>query len=251
MQFRLLLTGENNASKNMAIDEAIMRECPHTGLPTVRLYSWSPSAVSIGYFQGIEEEVDLNKCKQLGIDVVRRITGGGAVFHDKELTYSFVCREESGIVPKKILESYAKICNSLVLGLEELGLKANFAPLNDIVVNGKKISGSAQTRRNGVVLQHGTVLIKVDVEKMFSLLKVPNEKLRGKIIESVKQRVTSLESATGREVYFKEVEEAMHKGFSENFNAQLAKGSLTIEEKALAEKIETERFSSKQWNYLR
>jgi lipoate-protein ligase A len=250
-QFRLLLTGDNPAAKNMAIDEAIMRECSHTGMPTVRLYSWKPAAVSIGYFQAIEEEVDLQRCKQLEIDVVRRITGGGAVFHDAELTYSFACREDSGILPKNILESYSQICNSLVLGLEQLGLTSRFVALNDVVVNNKKISGSAQTRRNGIVLQHGTILIKVDVEKMFSLLKVPDEKIRDKIIQNVKQRVTSIEEQTGREIYFQEVAEAITNGFSENFNAELAKGRLSIEESVLAEKIEKERFSAKEWNYLR
>ncbi len=251
MKFRLLETGENPAAKNMAIDEAIMRECPHFGMPTLRFFAWKPAAVSIGYFQSLEQEVDLAKCKQLGIDIVRRITGGGAVFHDAELTYSFTCTEDSAIVPKNILESYALICNSLVLGFGELGLNASFVPLNDIVVNGKKISGSAQTRRNGVVLQHGTVLIRVDVEKMFSVLKVPDEKLKDKMIENVKQRVTSVEQEAGREVYFREVADAVRKGFAENFKAEIEKGSLALEEKALAEKIEKERFASSSWNYLR
>ncbi len=251
MQFRLLETGENKAAKNMAIDEAIMRECPRLGMPTVRFYCWLPPAISIGYFQSIADEVDLQRCKQLGVDVVRRITGGGAVFHDRELTYSFVCTEQSAVVPKNILQSYQKICNSLVIGFKELGLEARFAPLNDIIVNGRKISGNAQTRRNGVVLQHGTVLVKVDVEKMFSLLRVPDEKLRGKMIESVKQRVTSIEQQLGKEVYFQEVADAMRTGFERNFNAELAKGALSIGEKALAEKIEKERFAAKEWNYLR
>ncbi len=251
MKFRLLETGENPAAKNMAIDEAIMREYPHFGRPTLRFFAWKPAAVSIGYFQSLEQEVDLAKCKQLGMDIVRRITGGGAVFHEAELTYSFTCSEDSGIVPKNILESYALICNSLVLGFRELGLNAGFVPLNDIVVNGKKISGSAQTRRNGVVLQHGTILIKVDVEKMFSLLKVPDEKLKGKMIENVKQRVTSVEEQAGREIYFQEVAEAMQKGFAENFKAEVEGGSLTVEEKVIAEKIEKERFASRSWNYLR
>ncbi len=250
MKLRILETGENTAFKNMAVDEAIMRNCKRVG-PTLRLYSWKPAAVSIGYFQAIEEEVDLKKCKQIGVDVVRRITGGGAVFHDAELTYSFFCSEESKIVPKNILESYARVCNSLVLGFEELGLEAEFVPLNDIVVGGKKISGNAQTRRNGIVLQHGTILLKVDVEKMFSLLKVPDEKLKGKMIESVKQRVTSVEQQAGRAVYFQEVLEAMKKGFVENFEAELVKGKLFLEEKALAEKLEKEKFSTSEWNSKR
>jgi len=250
-RFRFLETGENTAAKNMAVDEAIMKECPHFEEPTVRFYSWRPAAVSIGYFQAIEDEVNLKNCREQDTDVVRRITGGGAVFHEAELTYSFVCKESSGIVPQNILESYALICNSIVLGLKELGLQAEFVPLNDIIVKGKKISGNAQTRRNGIVLQHGTVLIKVDVEKMFSLLKVPDEKIKDKIIENVKQRVTSITEQAGRELYFQEIADAMKKGFEQNFNAELSNGKLTMEETVLSEKIEAEKFATREWNYLR
>ncbi len=251
MQLRLVETGSKDAFTNMAIDEAIMRLQGRIGKPTVRFYGWKPSAISIGYFQSLKEEVDLEKCKQLGVDFVRRITGGGAVFHEDELTYSFFCSEDSNIVAKNILDSYNKICNSLVLGFSKLNLDAKFVPLNDIIVNGKKISGNAQTRRNKAVLQHGTILMGVDVEKMFSLLLVPDEKLKGKLIESVKQRVTSIENELGKKVEFAEVVEAMKKGFEENFSAELVKEELAEEEKLLAEKIRKERFSSREWNFKR
>ncbi|MFH1255887.1 MAG: biotin/lipoate A/B protein ligase family protein [Candidatus Diapherotrites archaeon] len=249
-EWRFLSTGFNSAAKNMSIDEAVMRLHAGDGA-VVRFYGWKPSAISIGYFQSLEEEVDLQKCKELGVDFVRRITGGGAVFHDSELTYSFVCSEKSGVVPGNILDSYRKICDSLILGFKELGLTASFAPLNDIICNGKKISGNAQTRREGKVLQHGTIILKVDVEKMFSLLKVPNEKLKGKMIEDVKQRVTSVEKEAGADVGFEKVAAAMRKGFEENFAVELVEGALTAEESALAEKIARERFSQREWNFKR
>ncbi len=248
-EFRFLETGFLTAAKNMAIDEAIMRHSKELQMPTVRFYGWTPSAISIGYFQGLEQEVDLQKCKELKVDFVRRITGGGAVFHDKELTYSFVCSEESKNVPKKIMDSYKKICNPVILGLQEFGLQASFVPLNDIIVGGKKVSGNAQTRREGTVLQHGTILMEVDVDKMFSLLKVPSEKLRGKIIEDVKQRVTSLEQQLGKKVSFESLSKALKNGFEKEFDAKLVKGKLTAEESALAEKIMHERFLSKEWNF--
>lgn len=251
MIWRLLETGANDAFTNMAIDEAVARLHAKTGNPTVRFYSWKPAAISIGYFQGLEEEVDTAKCRELGVDVVRRITGGGAVFHEKELTYSFVCSEESGIVQKNILESYKKICNSLVIGFAHMGLEASFVPLNDIIVRGKKISGNAQTRRERNVLQHGTILMETDVEKMFSMLLVPNEKLKGKLIEDVKQRVTSIENELGRKVSFDEVAAAMKNGFEENFGVELAVGQLTPQEKGLARQIREERFSRESWNAMR
>ena len=250
MQWRVILDKENTAFHNMATDEAIMRLFPENKMPTVRLYAWKPCAVSIGYFQSLLEEVDVSQCEKQGVDIVRRITGGGAVFHEHELTYS-IALPEKGVVPQNILESYAKICNAVVLGLAELGLNCQFVPLNDIAINGKKISGNAQTRRNGVILQHGTVLLKVDVEKMFSLLKVPNEKLKGKLIEDVKQRVTSVEIESGGSVSFADCRKAMRKGFAENFGVGLEEGGLLEKKKSLAEKIAKEKFSGKDWNYKR
>jgi len=250
-EWRLLETGYKNAFTNMAIDEAISELHQKIEKPTVRFYGWKPSAISIGYFQSIKEEVDISKCEELGVDVVRRITGGGAVYHEEEVTYSFVCSEKSGIVPKNIFESYKKICNSIILGFKNLNLEAQFVPLNDIVVNGKKISGNAQTRRNHNVLQHGTILTEVDVDKMFSMLLVPNEKIKGKLIKDVKQRVTSVKDQAGRIVEFQEVVDSMAKGFEENFGVKLSKEELTQEELELAEKIRKERFSKTEWNYKR
>ncbi|MFH1588674.1 MAG: lipoate--protein ligase family protein [Candidatus Diapherotrites archaeon] len=250
-EWRLLKTGFNDAFTNMAIDEAISKMHSEIKKPTIRFYGWNPSAISIGYFQGLKEEVEIQKCEELGVDIVRRITGGGAVFHEKELTYSFVCSEESGIVSKNILDSYIKICNSLVLGFKHLNLEAKFVPLNDIIVNGKKISGNAQTRRDKNVLQHGTILMEVDVDKMFSMLLVPDEKMKGKLIENVKQRVTSIENELNKKIEFETVSKAMQKGFEENFEIILMQEELTQEELKLAEKIREERFAKKEWNYKR
>jgi lipoate-protein ligase A len=101
------------------------------------------------------------------------------------------------------------------------------------------------------VLQHGTILLRVDVDKMFALLRVPNEKLKGKLIEDVKQRVTSIERETGKEIGFDETAEAMRCGFEKNFNAELVEGELAEDEVSLAKKIEKEKFLSGEWNYLR
>ncbi|MFH1587423.1 MAG: biotin/lipoate A/B protein ligase family protein [Candidatus Diapherotrites archaeon] len=260
MGWRFINDGFNSATTNMAIDEAIVQNHLENQVPTVRFYGWKPSAISIGYFQSLEEEVALERCDEFGVDYVRRITGGGAVFHDLELTYSFVCSEKSGIVSRNIQESYEKIGNSLIMGFDELGLKAQFVPLNDIAVNGKKISGNAQTRRNKCVLQHGTILLDVDVERMFSMLKVPDEKLKGKMIEDVKQRVTSVEHELDWENNFgeitvagkiDEVVKAMMNGFEGNFGVNLVQDELSEKEKELAHKIEKERFSSKEWNFKR
>src|SRR5919198_6463599 len=189
-KIRVLETGYNPATLNMAIDEALIENIGEA--PVLRIYGWRPAAISVGYFQSIKEEVDLEKCNQLGVDVVRRLTGGGAVLHEFELTYSFITKQYQ----QNIMESSMWICDAIVMSINRLGFDASFVPLNDIVVNGKKVSGSAQTRKNGVLLQHGTLLLDLDVDKMFSVLKVPSEKVKDKIIKDVKERVSSLSGTT-------------------------------------------------------
>jgi lipoate-protein ligase A len=185
------------------------------------------------------------------VDYVRRITGGGAVFHEKELTYSIVVPEAHQAIPKNILKSYGRICGAVMKGLHLLGIESEYAPINDIVTGGRKISGNAQTRKLGIVLQHGTVLMDVDVDTMFSLLKVPNEKIKDKLISDAKQRVTSIHHCLGKEVSFKEVTGAMKRGFEEGFHVELVEGKLSKEELGLAKQFEKESFSKKEWNYRR
>jgi len=251
-QWRLLQTGFSTASANMAIDRAILVANSEGKVPpTVRFYGWMPPAISIGYFQSLTDEIDLDVCKKLGVNYVRRITGGGAVFHDKELTYSIVIPESHPEIPKNIMKSYGRICGAVMKGLQHLGIESEYVPINDIITGGRKISGNAQTRKLETVLQHGTILMDVDVDKMFSLLKVPNEKIKDKLIADVKQRVTSIKHLLGNEVSFKEVAEAMKIGFEEEFHIELIEGKLIKEELALAKKFEKECFSAKDWNHRR
>lgn len=251
-KWRLLLTGENTAAKNMAIDRAILVANSNGKVPsTVRFYSWRPAAISIGYFQSLEDEIDLVNCRDLGVDYVRRITGGGAVFHENELTYSIVIPESHKEISKNIMESYGKICGAVMKGLTHLDIESEYKPINDIVASGKKISGNAQTRKMKTVLQHGTIIMDVDVEKMFSILKVPNEKIKDKMIASVKDRVTSIKNIKGKKVDFDVVAKAMKKGFEEEFKIKLIEGVLTEEEEELANKFERECFSAKDWNHKR
>lgn len=251
-QWRLLKTDFNTASTNMAIDRAVLvANSEGKAPPTVRFFGWRPPAISIGYFQSLEEEVDLDNCRRFGVDYVRRITGGGAVFHEDELTYSIVIAESHPQIPKNIMRSYGKICGALIKGLEQLGISSKYVPINDIVTNGKKISGNAQTRKMQTVLQHGTILTDVNVDKMFSLLRVPDEKIKDKLIADVKQRVTSIKHILGDEISFDEVAEAMKIGFEEEFNIELVEGKLTDEETALTKKFKEECFAAREWNHRR
>jgi lipoate-protein ligase A len=236
-QIRVLETGHNSGAWNMALDEVLLENLDD--IPALRLYGWDPPTVSIGYFQKMEDDVDVEKCKRLRIDVVRRLTGGGAVLHDSELTYSFLTKR----YPQNILESYKMICDAVIIGLSKLGFNAKFSPLNDIVVGGKKISGNAQTRKNGTLLQHGTILLDVDLEKMFSVLKVSKEKIKDKMILDPKDRVAGLNKT------YAEASLALKNGFSEKFAADLAADILTENEKIRTEKLVKEKYTTAKWNF--
>ncbi len=246
---RLIRDTYHPAAYNMALDEALLRL---SGEPVFRTYSWEPSAVSIGYFQSIDEEVDLKTAERMGVDVVRRITGGGAVFHDRdgEVTYSIVLLHDHKAIKNSARESYKVLCEGIVEALKTLGLDADFAGINDVVVGGKKISGSAQTRKKWGVLQHGTLLYDLKPEVMFSLLKIPNEKMRDKMIKNIYERVTSLRHL-GIKASRKDVEDAFVLGFSEVLDEEMEPSEPTEEEIALAKKLMEEKYGSKEWNFRR
>lgn len=247
MKCRLIDSGVHNAYWNMAADEAILESVSASkSPPTLRFYAWKPPAVSIGYFQSLREEVDTDACFKNNVDIVRRMTGGGAVYHDKEFTYSYIAPEDT--VPNNILKSYEMICGGLIEGLKSLGIRAQFAPLNDIVSEGRKIGGNAQTRRMDCVLQHGTMLLDLDVERMFTLLKVPSEKLRGKAISDVKQRVTSVKAILRKEVTYNIACLAFKNGFAKALKLTYDTSGLSDEEKTLAAKLAETKYSTREWN---
>jgi len=236
-KIRILETENNIGAWNMAVDEFLLYNCKE---PILRIYGWSKPCISIGYFQSIDE-VNYKKCNEKNVDVVRRITGGGAVFHDIELTYSFVTKN----FPQSILESYKEICEIIIQTLKKLGLDAKFSPLNDVTVNEKKVCGNAQTRKNNTLLQHGTILLDVDVEKMFSLLNVPIEKISDKKISDVKNRVAGISKT------FDQVSDALKSAARDVFGCELDPFKLNQEELESCQKLMDEKFSSENWTFRR
>ena len=236
-KIRILETGNNLGPWNMAVDEFLLYNCKE---PVLRIYGWSKPCISIGYFQNIDE-VDYKKCNDMNVDVVRRITGGGAVFHDMELTYSFVTKN----FPQSIMESYKEISEVIIQALKKLGLDAKFSPLNDVTVDGKKVCGNAQTRKNNVLLQHGTILLEVDIEKMFSLLNVPIEKISDKKISDVKNRVAGISKT------FDQVSDALKSSARDVFRCDLVPFKLNQEELESCQKLMDEKFSSENWTFRR
>lgn len=252
MRFRFIETGYASAAFNMGLDEGILNAVAEgRSEPTLRFYAWRPRAVSIGYFQGLEDEVDEAACSARGVDVVRRVTGGGAVYHADELTYSVVMPESHPLAAGSILDSYRLLCGGVVEGLKALGIDAEFAPINDVVAGGKKLSGNAQTRKRGCLLQHGTVLLGVDVDEMFALLKVPNEKLKGKLIEDVKARVSSVSDRLGKPFGYAEVLPAFKAGFAKALGVELADGEPSLAELDDARRLAAEKFGDRAWTAKR
>ncbi len=250
MMWRLLID-EGPAHWQMALDEALLVLKSREKIPnTIRLYVISPTAVTIGYFQKISESVNLAYVNEKGIPVVRRITGGGAVLHDQlgEITYSVTISSKD--VPENILGSYKVICSGIIEALRLFGLQAEFVPVNDVLVNGKKISGSAQARRPGAVLQHGTLMYNTDLEALAKALLVPKEKLTSHGVRKISERVTTISRSLGREVSKDEVIKCMRRGFEKAFDVTLEEGGLNEEEIKLTKELE-KKYRCKEWNFRR
>ena len=248
MKWRVVELEVHDASMNMALDEAATESVRKgISLPTIRFYTWKPAAVSIGYFQAIRDEVNLEICRQLGVDCVRRWTGGGAVYHDleREITYSVIA--PLTLFPKNIVESYRLICGWIISGLGKLGIEAEFRPINDILVGSKKISGSAQTRRGGILLQHGTLLYDLDLKTMFNVLNVSKQKISDKMIKNAEERVTCIlrHSTAGKN----EVYEALVEAFTDGKDCEF--GSWSEDEMSRASELAENKYRTDDWMYLR
>jgi lipoate-protein ligase A len=232
----------------MALDEAIM-EARRDGiaLPTLRLYGWCPPAVSIGYFQRLSEEVHVQSCEDSGIDIVRRITGGGAVLHDNEVTYSVVASEEDDSIPLGLEDSYRLICAGIHEGLRTLGIETDISG-NDIVVGSGKISGNAQKRSSGVVLQHGSVFLDADSERMLSVLNLEREKRNRGNTCMLKERMTSLKDISGGKVDFQTVSEHLIRGFGRALGVTFSREEPSKEEADRALDLVRTKYASPEWN---
>jgi lipoate---protein ligase len=245
--WRVIGLEARGAAENMAVDEAIaMSIAAGTSPPTIRFYTWKPGAVSLGYFQRLRDEVDLEACAAKGIDVVRRRTGGGAVYHDEhgEITYSLIAPEN--LFSRDIRASYREICGGIIAGLARLGIAAEFRPINDVTVDGRKISGSAQTRRRGILTQHGTVLYSIDRDTMFSVLRPSEKKLTDKPVDSFAASVTCASEEGGRSI--DQLYEALFAGFTAG--KQWEPGRLSDKERTDVTVL-VNKYRSEEWNNSR
>jgi lipoate-protein ligase A len=249
-EWRLLDTGPASGPYTAALDEAIARERAAGEVPdTLHFYRRRPPAVTIGYSLDARNEVDLDYCRSRGIDIVRRLSGGGAIYTDeRQLVWSLTTRD---LLPSSVPGSLEMVCNALAKGLSGLGAPAAFAPVNDVQVNGRKVSGTAQLRKWGVVLTHGTVLVDSDPEEMFRALRVPASKLEKRSLGAAADRVTTLRAELGRLPPMEEVERAVVSGLCGAFGATAVPGQPTGHERALVEELVRNRYGNPEWNLRR
>ena len=232
--WRFLDSGKNLGAYNMAVDEELLaRAQAGEAMPMLRLYSWDPPAVSLGRFQKIENSVNTESCTRHGIDIVRRITGGRAVLHHNELTYSIIARTDTPLFPSNVLGTYKVIASCLLAGLKNLGIDAEMVSRAnrhahlvkkgskdpacfsspswyEILARGRKIIGSAQRRLSSAFLQHGSILMDYDPA-------LEAEVIPGGCPGDV---VTSVNRELGRSIPLEEVKQAFVTGFSETLGIE-------------------------------
>lgn len=230
---------------HMALDQVLLEEvAAGRRAPTLRIWEWAAPAVVIGIFQSLKNEVDAEAAQRHGIQVVRRISGGGAMFIEpgNTITYS-IYAPESLVVGMSFREAYAYMDTFVLQALGELGIKAWYQPLNDITSEGGKIGGAAQARRSGAVLHHVTMAYDIDAAKMLQVLRIGREKLSDKGIQSAAKRVDPLHSQTGlpRAAIIDRMVDAFRR------RNGLSPSALSPAELAAAERLITEKFGTEAW----
>ncbi|BCU81458.1 octanoyltransferase LipM [Polycladomyces abyssicola] len=273
--WRLLWTGYQNAAENMAVDEAILiAHSEGKAPPTIRFYGWNPPTLSIGYFQRVEKEVDLDRLRERGLGFVRRPTGGRAVLHDRELTYSIIVSESYPGIPRSVTQSYRVFSNGLLEGFRQLGLQADMVSLADesekerfasmgsaacfdspswyeLVVEGRKVAGSAQTRQRGVILQHGSILLDLDVDLLFDVLRFPSERVKERMKAGFLEKAVAINHLRENPVTMEEALEAFTRGFEKGMGIRLSPGELSAYEETLVQQLVETRYGRDEWNLKR
>jgi len=243
--WRLIPLEVHNAFMNMAIDEAVLQSRMENLVPnTLRFYQWQPSAVSIGKNQNPDDTVYVGNCRKLGVDVVRRNSGGGTVFHDQtgELTYS-VTAQTRDLDAADITAVYTSI----------YAAPSDFSAGNqkncpNLTVNTRKISGSAQTVKRNIVQQHGTLLLNANLPRMFQLLRIKDIDNCSLAAQIAQRKITSVQNELGHTVTPETAANALTQGFKATLKIHLKPTQLTLYEQALAKKLYTNKYATENWN---
>lgn len=276
--WRLIEDPPLDGYRNMAVDEALLESCASraAGFPCLRLYSFHPACLSLGFSQPAEGAVDPSWCRSHGIDIARRPTGGRAVLHDAEVTYAVVGRYGEPPFPATVLDSYCVISRGLIAGFASLGLRAAvtagekpagpgaggavcFAePTRHEIASGEfKIAGSAQARRRGAFLQHGSIPIVVNMENLARATgsvggeAAPPGAAPGTVGCAGLPEIRGVAQILGRDLSESGLRAALVDGFEKEFGVRLVPGALAGTERESAERLRADRYLSAAWTYRR
>ena len=263
--WRLVTTPPALGAWNMAVDEAILEHAGRGEVPpTLRLYAWKPPCLSLGHAQPFGD-VDMPRLESHGWDVVRRVTGGRAILHTDELTYSVTGPVDEPNLAGTVLESYNRLARALLAAVQDLSLpvemKEGKADLNgqtnpvcfevpstyEITVAGKKLIGSAQARRRDGVLQHGSLPLTGDLTRICQALVFPDESARETAMQRLLARATTVESVLGREVAWETAAQAFTRAFEAQLGLKIERGKLSESELARAEELVREKYAHSSW----
>ena len=248
-EWRVIEDEPKDGESNMAIDRAVLTSCESGVIPpTLRLYSWERPTLTVGYAQDFAKEIDVHRCRELGIQIVRRPTGGRALLHNHEVTYSFAASIPHPKFPSSLLGAYETIAEALLEGLKEIGVcgatlasgrktdkgRRSFhspsclSSINhfEIEVQGAKLVGSAQRRTKGAFLQHGSILLDLDRALLNSLFKYVTDDNRYRSMDILNNKVITLSECLGKNVTRKEVFHALKNGFSRVLQGKWTSGPL-------------------------
>ena len=263
--WRLLITPPTSGAWNMALDESILE---HIGrgesAPTLRLYAWDPACLSLGHAQPFAD-VDTARLHERGWDVVRRLTGGRAILHTDEITYSVIAPNDEPRVTGTVLESYNRLAQALLLAVKKLevpveikeGRAENGPTPNpvcfevpstyEITVNGKKLIGSAQARKKEGVLQHGSLPLTGDLSRICQALVFESETAREAAARRLLAKASTVESALGRAVSWDAAAQAFIQAFESQLGLILERGELSGSESDRTDDLVREKYAHPSW----
>lgn len=262
----ILDSGSHDAAVNMAIDEALIHWHSKNEIgPTLRFYQWEKPSLSVGHFQNVAKTIDFAGIKKHDCLLVRRLTGGSAVLHDDELTYSIVISESHPKIPSSVNQAYFVLAQGILQGYRNLGIEANFSlpelnnrtrsavcfetpAIYEMIVDGKKLTGNAQTRKNGVLLQHGSIPFSFDSHMLFDLFHFPSEQVRTRQRERFVDKAISINDIIGKNHDYETVRDAFHHGFKKALNIETKPFILSKEQWEYIHFLADTKYRSKAWN---
>lgn len=247
--WRMIDTGTRRAAENFAFNRALLESRKRgAAVSTLRFLQFTPSAL-LGYHQSAEQELDLDYCAANGIDVQRRITGGGAIYMDEGQFGWELYLHRSDVGGADMAAIAKRICDAAARGISSLGVDARFRPRNDIEVDGRKISGTGGAFDGEALMYQGTLLVDFDVERMVRCLRIPSQKLAARAIADARERVRDLRTLLGAVPPLAEVKARLEAAFAEAFDVSFAAGELNEAERQLFDEA-LDEIDTAEWIHM-